>query len=223
MLDILKAHWTPVLVGFLALWAAVATWANRSWWPKPAVPPKPQWQMVLHVIVIDWPAAMPAVDWKGIFGLPFNIPYLSISVRPSTTPGEPPKSPTVPPIATWLVLALASLSVLGCGPAWQQRWENVGVDAAKCVANDAVGAAVSLLATLLGAAGNAQPDWGTVGETLGEKYGAQAAGCAIEKAVTDLSGGGLKVSRHDAALRYLHQHPEHVIAGARRFNKGVSK
>lgn len=79
VLSAVLAHWGTI-AWFLGAWALVATFANRKW-PRPTAPPAPAWQMWAHVVLIDWPAALPSLDMKGVFGLPVNVPFLWISTN----------------------------------------------------------------------------------------------------------------------------------------------
>ena len=73
----LKANWLSVAL-VLGVWSAVASALNKKGWPKPA-PDAPQWKIVLHVVIVDLPAFLPSVNLKGLFGLPINVPFLSLS------------------------------------------------------------------------------------------------------------------------------------------------
>ena len=70
----ISAHWINI-AAFLGVWAAIATALNRTW-PKPT---GPAWKVALHIIFIDLPAFLPTVNMKGMFGLPINIPYITLS------------------------------------------------------------------------------------------------------------------------------------------------
>ncbi len=77
----------------VALWVAVASYVNRTVWPKPIVPPAALWQKDLHFLLIDLPGFLPSRGMKGIFGLPFNIPFLTVSRPDPTAPALPPLKP----------------------------------------------------------------------------------------------------------------------------------
>ncbi len=67
-------NWTLIAYA-LGVWALIATFANKIW-PKPEAP---KWKVYVHTALIDFPAALPSKNLKGIFGLPVNVPFLSVS------------------------------------------------------------------------------------------------------------------------------------------------
>jgi len=112
----LTQNWINIAI-MLGIWASIATALNRSIWPKPLptdnVAP---WKRLLHTLLIDLPAFLPSINFKGLFGLPVNVPFLSVS-QPVPI-GETPKPlPTQwPPAGTGLLLALTFSSLLSaCG------------------------------------------------------------------------------------------------------------
>lgn len=81
-MSFLSSHLNLTTLGWvIGVWAAIATFITATnKWPKPAAP---KWKVVLHVILVDWPAGLPslAMQAQTIFGvrLPFAIPFLTIS------------------------------------------------------------------------------------------------------------------------------------------------
>lgn len=76
----LQLHWASIAFA-LGVWAFLASILNRVW-PRPAAP---RWKVLLHEILIDWPAMLPTVDMRGIFGLPVNVPFITLS-KPAPAP-----------------------------------------------------------------------------------------------------------------------------------------
>lgn len=83
-LAFVKSHLALVAV-ILGLWSAIATALNKTKWPRPASG-SAWWKLLLHGILIDAPAFLPSVDMKGIFGAPFNVPFITLSNHPAPTP-----------------------------------------------------------------------------------------------------------------------------------------
>jgi hypothetical protein len=109
----LTAHWAPI-VAVLSAWAAVASLLNKTLWPKPA-PGAPRWRLLLHALLIDGPAFLPSLNLKGLFGLPFNVPFLSLSGGPSgSAPSSTKLVPAMLPLLFGFSLMAATLS--GCSP-----------------------------------------------------------------------------------------------------------
>jgi hypothetical protein len=71
-------HWSQVAL-CLGIWSLAASIVNKSLWTKPA---KPKALVVLHAILIDGPAFLPSINLKGLFGLPVNVPFLTLSGGP---------------------------------------------------------------------------------------------------------------------------------------------
>lgn len=116
-MEFIQANW-QMIAYILGGWALVAGIINKSVWPKPAAPPASKVVVVLHAMLIDGPALLPSLNMKGWFGLPFNVPFLSLSVQPKQPADDTdPKPPTLPPAAAWLPFLLAGsllVSVPGC-------------------------------------------------------------------------------------------------------------
>lgn len=96
--DLLKQNWAAAATA-LGVWSMIATLLNRV----PALTPDKntaKWKLALHAFFIDWPAFLPKVDFRGIFGLPVNVPYLTLSKAPDDT------STT----HAWLIFASVGLS-----------------------------------------------------------------------------------------------------------------
>lgn len=85
----LLAHWLQIAT-VLGIYAAIATLINRLVWPKP---PAPKWAVILHALLVDGPAFLPSADFRGIFGLPFNVPYLTLSGAPRASDAPAPPAP----------------------------------------------------------------------------------------------------------------------------------
>lgn len=77
----LRAHLAQIGFG-LGVWAMVASALNRVPWLTPA-PGASKFLKGLHTFLIDWPSFLPKIDFKGTFGLPITIPYLTISRQPA--------------------------------------------------------------------------------------------------------------------------------------------
>jgi hypothetical protein len=104
----LVTNW-PTVATVLGVWAFVASILNRTLWPKPA---KPTWLVVLHYLLIDGIAVLPSINFKGIFGLPVNVPlYPSQPDNSNSTPSPP--SPPITRVAS--ILLLCSLGLSACG------------------------------------------------------------------------------------------------------------
>jgi hypothetical protein len=80
VLSYLHAHLQGVIF-VLGVWAMLASLLNKTLWPKPA-PGSPKWRVVLHALLIDGPAFLPSINLKGLFGLPINVPFLTLSGDP---------------------------------------------------------------------------------------------------------------------------------------------
>jgi len=104
-MQLLRSHWGQATT-FLALYAAAATWLIRVI-PAPTQS-APLWKRILHFVLLDWPAALPKVNFVGFFNLPFNVPYLSWSLKPDSP------SPRLPP--TVIPVLLLIFAVSACAP-----------------------------------------------------------------------------------------------------------
>jgi hypothetical protein len=81
VLAFVKANYAAILI-IAGIWSAIATALNKSKWPRPPVG-SPKWKIVLHAILIDGPAFLPSIDMKGMFGAPFNVPFITLSNHPA--------------------------------------------------------------------------------------------------------------------------------------------
>jgi hypothetical protein len=109
----ISTYWQQVALS-LGLYCAIATFLNR-------VVPKPSKGigLYLHYVFIDWPSFLPSIDFKGLFGLPVNVPYLSISTTPQEKKMELPPIPKGKASLLLPFLALAGLGLSSCY-CWQQ-------------------------------------------------------------------------------------------------------
>jgi len=88
-MDVIRAHWTTIAYA-LGAWTLVASMLNKVQALNPA-PDAAWWKRALHGIFVDLPAFLPKVNFKGLFGLPVNVPYLTLSRAPDDKPTDAPK------------------------------------------------------------------------------------------------------------------------------------
>lgn len=102
------------------------------------------------------------------------------------------------------VVALCILS--GCGIT-SATWKTIGIDAAKCAEPAIVDAAGDALVALIQDMSAENVNFKLVGEELAQKYGVEAALCAIGKAWKDIQGAPLgaygQPSRVQVTLQWL--------------------
>ena len=73
----LSAHW-PLILLILGVWTVLASALARRW-PMPVSPPASRYKVLAHIVLVDWPAALPVREMAGIFGLPVSIPFVTLS------------------------------------------------------------------------------------------------------------------------------------------------
>ena len=124
----LAAHWQTIAT-VLGVYAAIATIAVRKI-TRPVAPPSSKIVVVLYHVFIDLPAALPGVDFKGMFGLPFNVPFVTLSLTPKTADSTDvtPKPPSAPPVTAFLPF-LVFLSLMGCSSVMNTYQNAIGTAA----------------------------------------------------------------------------------------------
>jgi quinol-cytochrome oxidoreductase complex cytochrome b subunit len=103
----LTTHWHQIL-GALLAWSAVASFLARRW-PRPTSPPSSQYAVLAHTLLVDLPSALPLRDMAGVFGLPFTMPYASLSQHKKTSPSPA----SLGPVALLFFLTTA-MTLSGC-------------------------------------------------------------------------------------------------------------
>lgn len=107
-------HWI-LIATIIGLYGAVAGVVNKTWWPKPKVPPATVWMARLHYLLIDGPGLLPSINMRGIFGLPINIPfYPSVPAAVDDTAKQLQLFKGGPPPAALLVFGILSVLVSAC-------------------------------------------------------------------------------------------------------------
>lgn len=123
-----KAHWAAIAYG-LGVWAMIATVLNRVRALMPA-PTAPTWQRALHTAFIDWPAFLPKVDFRGLFGLPVNVPYLTVSHAIAEAPPASNSQRGSVRLGVIMAIAAAGLAAVffaGCGDAYTNAVKTKGI------------------------------------------------------------------------------------------------
>jgi len=179
----LAAHWHAVVI-VLAVWAVLATALNKVY-PRPV---EPKWAMILHMLFIDWPAAIPSVDMKGIFGSQVNVPYLTLSRKARVPPKLPPP---IEKVGMWLPFILttaaffAALAMAGCckGEACKQTVSKLTACAVNPIPTEVQNLVPAVNAVLSGGA----PNWEAQLTAL-EQLGVGAVVCAVQAVIEGVMG-----------------------------------
>lgn len=154
----------------------------------------------------------PPTWWKTMLDLTgaFSQRGASGAIGPYSPPGMRSRVRKARPTPLAALLPPLFLAFSGCTAAQIAAWRTSGIDALKCLQPSVVDAAGDALVTLLGRldpGASSSFDYSALGKALAQKYGTEAALCAVGKAWANLAPTiGMSPDRRAVALGWLIQH-----------------